>query len=85
MSSYISEHLRQVVALRADHLCEYCLIHGQDTFFGCEVDHIISQKHGGLTESDNNDILQQHRPERFYRPIGQTGRRCKHFPVVHRP
>jgi hypothetical protein len=53
MSSYISEHLRQVVALRADHLCEYCLIHEQDTFFGCEVDHIISQKHGGLTESDN--------------------------------
>jgi coproporphyrinogen III oxidase-like Fe-S oxidoreductase len=42
MSSYISEHLRQVVALRADHLCEYCLIHEQDTFFGCEVDHIIS-------------------------------------------
>lgn len=53
MSSYISEHLRQVVALRADHLCEYCLIHEQDTFFGCEVDHVISQKHGGLTESDN--------------------------------
>ena len=53
MSSYISEHLRHVVAIRANHLCEYCLIHGDDTFFGCEVDHIISQKHGGLTESDN--------------------------------
>jgi len=53
MSSYISERLRQVVAIRADRLCEYCLIHEQDTFFGCEVDHIISQKHGGLTESDN--------------------------------
>ncbi|MFO7985151.1 MAG: HNH endonuclease signature motif containing protein [Desulfatiglandaceae bacterium] len=53
MSSYISEHLRQAVALRADHLCEYCLIHEEDTFFGCEVDHIISLKHGGVTESDN--------------------------------
>jgi hypothetical protein len=53
MSSSISEHLRQAVAHRADHLCEYCLIHEDDTFFGCEVDHIISQKHGGPTESDN--------------------------------
>lgn len=53
MSSNISEHLRQAVAHRADHLCEYCLIHEDDTFFGCEVDHIISQKHGGPTESDN--------------------------------
>jgi hypothetical protein len=34
-------------------LCEYCLIHEEDTFFGCEVDHIISQKHGGPTREDN--------------------------------
>ncbi len=34
-------------------LCEYCLIHEDDTFFGCEVDHIISQKHGGPTEPEN--------------------------------
>lgn len=53
MSSYISDHLRQVVALRADHFCEYCLIHENDTFFGCEVDHIVSRKHGGMTESAN--------------------------------
>jgi hypothetical protein len=25
----------------------------QDTFFGCEVDHIISEKHGGPTSADN--------------------------------
>ncbi len=42
-----------MVAARADHLCEYCLIHEDDTFFGCEVDHIISQKHGGPTEAEN--------------------------------
>jgi HNH endonuclease len=41
------------VALRAEHLCEYCLIYEEDTFYGCEVDHIISVKHGGPTEADN--------------------------------
>ena len=34
-------------------LCEYCLIAEEDTFYGCEVDHIISEKHGGPTEADN--------------------------------
>jgi len=42
-----------LVVARADHLCEYCLIHEEDTFFGCEVDHIISEKHGGPTTADN--------------------------------
>ena len=53
MSRYISEDLRHLVAARAEYLCEYCLIHEDDTFFGCEVDHIISMKHGGPTEADN--------------------------------
>lgn len=53
MSSYISDHLRILVATRAGFLCEYCLIHEDNTYFGCEVDHIISLKHGGLTEADN--------------------------------
>ena len=53
MTSYINTALRQLVATRADHLCEYCLIHEDDTFFGCEVDHIVSEKHGGQTEAEN--------------------------------
>jgi 5-methylcytosine-specific restriction endonuclease McrA len=53
MSSYISAELRRLVAERASYLCEYCLIAEQDTFFGCEVDHIISEKHGGATEAEN--------------------------------
>jgi HNH endonuclease len=53
MPSYINEELRRLVALRAEHLCEYCLIYEEDTFYGCEVDHIISVKHGGPTEGDN--------------------------------
>ena len=53
MSSYINAALRRLVATRAEYLCEYCLIHEEDAFFGCEVDHLISEKHGGQTEADN--------------------------------
>ncbi|XHX77042.1 MAG: HNH endonuclease [Stenomitos frigidus ULC029] len=50
---YISQELRRLVVARADQLCEYCLIHEEDTAFGCTVDHIISLKHGGTTDADN--------------------------------
>lgn len=53
MGSYISDELRLLVADRAERLCEYCLIHEDDTFFGCEIDHIISLKHSGPTDPDN--------------------------------
>lgn len=53
MSRYIDSALRSVVAQRADSLCEYCLIHEDDTFYGCQIDHIISVKHGGPTTPDN--------------------------------
>jgi hypothetical protein len=53
MSSYVSADLRRLVASRASGLCEYCLIHEDDTYLGCQVDHIISEKHGGVTESEN--------------------------------
>ncbi len=52
-SSTVDKFLRELVASRADRLCEYCLIDENDTFFGCEVDHILSLKHGGPTEADN--------------------------------
>jgi hypothetical protein len=52
-TTYVSAELRRLVIARADHLCEYCLIHEDDTFFGCEVDHIVSEKHGGPTEAAN--------------------------------
>jgi hypothetical protein len=53
MASEISRALRTQVADRAYHVCEYCLIHEDDTFWGCQVDHIISRKHGGPTEGMN--------------------------------
>lgn len=53
MGSDVSSRLRAQVAERAYRVCEYCLIHENDTFWGCEVDHIISRKHGGATEAEN--------------------------------
>ncbi len=53
MNHYGSEALRRLVSRRAEHLCEYCLIDIADTFFGGEVDHIVSVKHGGATEAEN--------------------------------
>jgi len=53
MREYISEHLRKIVAERARHRCEYCLIQEDDTYSGCHVDHIISIKHGGTSDAEN--------------------------------
>jgi len=53
MSSYVPAQLRRLVVVRASRLCEYCLIHEDDTYLGCQVEHIISEKHGGLTISEN--------------------------------
>jgi hypothetical protein len=53
MSTPVSERQRLAVADRAYHVCEYCLIHEHDSFWGCQVDHIISRKHGGPTVTEN--------------------------------
>jgi hypothetical protein len=45
--------LRSQVIERAGGVCEYCLIDAADTFFGCQIEHIIAEKHGGMTEADN--------------------------------
>lgn len=53
MGSDVSETLRYQVSNRAYHVCEYCLIHEDDTFWGCQIDHIISRKHSGTSDAAN--------------------------------
>ncbi len=53
MSSYVPAALRRLVYERAAGLCEYCLIRDEDSSIGCQVEHIISEKHGGPTAADN--------------------------------
>ena len=53
MSGEITDTLRRLVTDRAYHVCEYCLVHEEDVYHGCELDHVLSRKHGGLTEPEN--------------------------------
>ena len=53
MATDISQALRRQVAERAYHVCEYCLVHEDDLLLACEIDHVISLKHGGKTRPEN--------------------------------
>ncbi len=53
MSNYISSETRQIVADRANNVCEYCLIGEVDAYYRHQVEHIISRKHGGSSNLDN--------------------------------
>lgn len=53
MSRFIPDKLRLLVAERARFSCEYCLVQQEDLIFSCQVDHIISLKHGGETVAEN--------------------------------
>ena len=50
--TYIPADLRQRVVTRANRCCEYCLIHEDDSYYALQIDHVISEKHGGQTEED---------------------------------
>ena len=49
MSIYIPLYMREIIVSRAHCRCEYCPIPDTDSYYGFHIDHIISQKHGGLT------------------------------------
>jgi hypothetical protein len=49
----IPERLRRQVQDRAQGRCEYCLIHEADMYYPHEADHVIAEKHGGVTSLEN--------------------------------
>ncbi|WP_026795104.1 MULTISPECIES: HNH endonuclease [Planktothrix] len=51
--TYIPAQLRRLVEQRANYCCEYCQVTADFSFFPHEVDHVIPEKHGGLTQADN--------------------------------
>jgi hypothetical protein len=51
--THIPAALRRPTRERAGERCEYCLIPESATFFTHPIDHIIAEKHGGLTAADN--------------------------------
>ncbi len=53
MGDEISQAQRREVRARASQRCEYCRMPEWALLAGCEVDHIISRKHGGITDVSN--------------------------------
>ena len=51
--TYIPVALRRLVEERARGRCEYCLLPAEVAFFAHEVDHVIAEKHQGVTEDTN--------------------------------
>ncbi len=51
--TWIPAALRRSVVERASECCEYCGIPEKAVFAHHQIDHIISEKHGGATESHN--------------------------------
>ena len=53
MAEGIPQASRRKVTARACGRCEYCLMPEWALLAGCEVDHVISRKHGGITDLSN--------------------------------
>lgn len=53
MSTYVPIALRKQVIERAESRCEYCRFPQNMTLLAFEMEHIISEKHGGTTILDN--------------------------------
>ncbi|MBE9041518.1 HNH endonuclease [Oscillatoriales cyanobacterium LEGE 11467] len=51
--SYVSATLRRLVTQRAAQQCEYCRFPQSASLFAFEMEHIIAEKHDGITEAEN--------------------------------
>jgi hypothetical protein len=56
----ISNKIREFIAKRANFCCEYCHIPEKFLATTFHIDHIISQKHGGVADIDNLAYSCQH-------------------------
>ena len=53
MTTYVPAALRAVVVARAGERWEYCRLPQIASFAPLEIEHIIAEKHGGMTEAHN--------------------------------
>jgi 5-methylcytosine-specific restriction endonuclease McrA len=53
VSSAVPVELRRLVMRRANGICEYCLVPERVSALDFQIEHIISEKHGGATTSEN--------------------------------
>ena len=52
-ATYISAVLRRLVKQRAQFHCEYCQLPDDVSFQAHQIDHVIAEKHQGITEESN--------------------------------
>lgn len=57
MSDRVSADTRSLVAERASNICDYCLLAEEDSYYHHQIEHIISRKHGGSSDSENLALL----------------------------
>lgn len=55
--SYVSATLRRLVTQRASEQCEYCRFPQAASLFAFEMEHIIAEKHDGVTEAENLALI----------------------------
>jgi hypothetical protein len=85
MAGEISPALRASVAARAYHVCEYCLLHEDNSYLDFEVDHIISLKHEGLTALDNLAYTGFHCNRHKGSDLGSLARRTRLLTRFYNP
>jgi 5-methylcytosine-specific restriction endonuclease McrA len=53
MARRVPHRLRLFARERAEGRCEYCLVHDDGTLVPHKPDHVLAEKHGGLTTAEN--------------------------------
>ncbi|MBE9060745.1 HNH endonuclease [cf. Phormidesmis sp. LEGE 11477] len=82
-STYIPTMLRKQVHERAIGYCEYCLVPEKLSLIPFSIDHIIAEKHGGLTKIDNLalscSVCNQYKGSDIASIDPQTGKLCPFY------
>jgi 5-methylcytosine-specific restriction endonuclease McrA len=85
--TYISRSLRQRVAAQARHRCGYCLSAEAIVGMPMEMDHLIPESLGGLTEEDNLwlacSLCNDSKADRIAAPDRVTGEMVRLFDPRH--
>jgi 5-methylcytosine-specific restriction endonuclease McrA len=85
--SYVSKALRERVSKQAHYRCGYCLTQEENVGTPMEIEHIVPEALGGLTEEDNLwlscTLCNKHKADRASAPDPITGEVVRLFNPRH--